>query len=204
MQKTLQRRFAVSCIVLAWAAVPAAAQETIRVRGTVERIDGSSYFVKSRGGEDIRLTLGEKPLFVAVVKASMTELKPGMFVGSGARPQPDGSQRALEVHIFPESMRGTGEGHRPWDAVPDATMTNANVEASIAGVEGQVLTMKYPGGEKKLIVTPDTPVVRYDSGGNAGEVKAGASVNIVAIRQPNGTLMIQRVTYGRDGLVLPM
>ena len=148
--------------------------------------------------------LAEKTLFVAVVKASLADLKPGMFVGSGARPQPDGSQRAIEVHIFPESMRGTGEGHRPWDAVPERTMTNANVEAAIGGVDGQVLTMKYPGGEKKLIVTPETPVVRYDTVANAGEVKAGSSVNHVATRQPDGTLTIQRVTYGRDGLALPM
>ncbi len=191
-------------IVALLSATPALAQETVRVRGTVERIDGSTYFVKTRGGDDLKLMLAEKTLFVAVVKASLADLKPGMFVGSGARPQPDGSQRAIEVHIFPESMRGTGEGHRPWDAVPESTMTNANVEAAIGGVDGQVLTMKYPGGEKKLIVTPETPVVRYDTVANAGEVKAGSSVNLVATRQPDGTLTIQRVTYGRDGLALPM
>lgn len=204
MQTITRRTFAAGLAVAALA--PAAfAQETVRVRGTVERIDGAFFVIKTRGGEEVRLTVTDKPLFVPVVKASLADIKPGTFVGSGAMPQADGSQRAIEVHIFPESMRGTGEGHRPWDARAGATMTNANVEAAVAGVDGQVITMKYKDGEKKLVVGPTTPIVRYVTDGKREEIKPGTSVSVfAATKQPDGTLVAPRITYGRDGLELPM
>ena len=180
------------------------AQDTMRVRGTVEGMDGATYVVKTRDGETLKVALTDKPLFVAMVKASMADIKPGMFVGSTAMPGPDGSLRAVEVHIFPEAMRGTGEGHRPWDLKPEATMTNANVEAAVAGVSSQTLTMKYKDGEKTLVVTPETVVVTYAPGDKA-EVKPGTGIFITtAEKKPDGTLVTPRITYGKDGLIPPM
>ena len=118
------------------------AQETVRIRGTIESIDGPVFVVKNRDGAELRLTVTDKPLFVAIVKGTMADIKPGMFVGSTGVTQEDGTQKAIEVHIFPESMRGTGEGHYDWDLKPGTKMTNANVEQTVAGVDGQYLSDK--------------------------------------------------------------
>ena len=183
---------------------PLWAQDTVRVRGTVEGMDGALYVIKTRSGETVKVAVTDKPLFVAMVKASMADIKPGMFVGATAMPGADGSLHAVEVHIFPEAMRGTGEGHRPWDLKPQATMTNANVEAAVAGVSKQTLTMKYKDGEKTLVVTPETVVVTYAPGDKA-EVKPGTGIFIAAAeKKPDGTLVTPRITYGKDGLVPPM
>ena len=204
MHRMLRRTVAVfTFAAMCWAS-PLWAQETVRVRGTVERIDGAMYLVKARDGETLKVALADKPLFVAMVRASMADIKPGMFVGSTAMPGPNGSLRAIEVHIFPEAMRGTGEGHRPWDLQPQATMTNASVEAAVAGVDGHTLTMKYKGGEKTLVVTPETVVVTYAPGDKA-EVKPGTGIFISAAeKKPDGTLLTPRITYGKDGLMPPM
>jgi hypothetical protein len=176
----------------------------MRVRGTVEGMDGAMYVVKTRSGDTVKVALTDKPLFVAMAKVSMADIKPGMFVGTTALPQADGSLRAVEVHIFPEAMRGTGEGHRPWDLEPNSTMTNANVEAAVAGVSGQTLTMKYKGGEKTVVVTPQTVVVTYAPGDKA-EVKPGTKIFLSAAeKKPDGTLQTARITYGKDGLTPPM
>jgi hypothetical protein len=204
MQKIARRALVASGFALFCLAAPASAQEATRVRGTIERLDGDMYVVKTRDGNLVKVALTDKPLFVAMVKTSMADIKPGMFVGSTAMPGPDGSLRAVEVHIFPEAMRGTGEGHRPWDLEPQATMTNANVEAAVTGVAGQTLTMKYKGGEKTLVVTPETVVVAYAPGDKA-EVKPGTGIFISAAeKKPDGTLLTPRITYGKDGLVPPM
>jgi len=204
MLTLLRRAVVVSTLALACAAPPLLAQETVRVRGTIEGMDGALYVVKTRDGEKVKVAVTDKPLFVAMVKASMADIKPGMFVGSTAMPGPDGSLSAVEVHIFPEAMRGTGEGHRPWDLKPQATMTNANVEAAVAGVNGQTLTMKYKDGEKKLVITPETVVVTYAPGDKA-EVKPGTGIFIAAAeKKPDGTLLTPRITYGKDGLTPPM
>jgi hypothetical protein len=204
MLTLLRRAVVVSTLALACAAPPLLAQETVRVRGTIEGMDGALYVVKTRDGEKVKVAVTDKPLFVAMVKASMADIKPGMFVGSTAMPGPDGTLRAVEVHIFPEAMRGTGEGHRPWDLKPQATMTNANVEAAVAGVNGQTLTMKYKDGEKTLVVTPETVVVTYAPGDKA-ELKLGTGIFIAAAeKKPDGTLQTARITYGKDGLTPPM
>lgn len=183
---------------------PLRAQETRRVRGTIEKIDGSTLYVKTRDGEDLKIVLVDTPTFTAIVPATLADLKPGAFVGSGAMPGPDGSLRAMEVHIFPEAMRGTGEGHRPWDGGANATMTNANVETAVTGVDGRTLTLKYKDGEKKLVVTPETAIVTFAPGDRA-EVKPGTKIFIVAAqKQPDGSFQATRVSYGRDGLTPPM
>ena len=135
------------------------AQDAVRVRGTIERIDGSIYVVKARDGAELKVTLADNPQIAGVVKASLSDIKQGSFVGVTAMPQADGSQSALEVHIFPEAMRGTGEGHYPWDLRPQSTMTNANVERVVTAVDGQTLTLKYKDGEKKSLSPPIRPLL---------------------------------------------
>jgi len=175
----------------------------VRVRGTIERVDGAIYVVKARDGSELKLTLPDAPQIAGIIKASLSDIKPGSFVGITAMPQADGSQSALEVHIFPESMRGTGEGHYPWDLRPQSTMTNANVEQIVTGVDGQTLTMKYKDGEKKILVPANTPIVTYVPG-DKSELKPGAKVFIVAVKQPDGTLMGRAWRVGRNGLTPPM
>jgi hypothetical protein len=198
------RRALLVFTIAATVATPAFAQETVRVRGTVERIDGSTLYVKTRDGVDLKIGLSEKPVFTAIVPATLADLKPGTYVGSAAMPGPDGSLSAVEVHIFPEAMRGTGEGHRPWDGGAQTTMTNANVETAVAGVDGQMLTLKYKDGEKKLLVTPKTAIVSFAPGDRA-EVRPGTKIFIAAAqKQPDGSLLATRISYGRDGLMPPM
>jgi hypothetical protein len=182
----------------------AGAQDTVRVRGTIERLEGPIYVVKARDGAELKVTLMDNGIVVALVKASLADIKPGLFVGSTGMPQPDGSQKAIEVHIFPEAMRGTGEGHYPWDLQADSTMTNANVEESVASVDGQTLTLKYKTGEKKIIVTPQTVIVTYNPGDKA-DLKPGTKIFVAgAKKQPDGTLQAARINYGKDGLTPPM
>jgi hypothetical protein len=195
IQRTLAAlNFASICI-----APPASAQETVRIRGTIERIEGPVYVVKNRDGAELKLTVTDNPLFVAIAPSVMADIKPGMFIGSAGMMQPDGTQKAIEVHIFPESMRGTGEGHYDWDLKPQSKMTNGNVEQSVAAVDGQMLSVKYKDGEKKLLVTPETAVVTYVTG-NKDELKPGTKIFVAAAKkQPDGTLQTPRITYGRNG-----
>ncbi len=181
----------------------ASAQDAVRVRGTIERIDGSVCVVKARDGAELKVTLADNPQIAGVVKASLSDIKQGLFVGVTAMPQADGSQNALEVHIFLEAMRGTGEGHYPWDLRPGSTMTNANVEQVVTAVDGQTLTLKYKDGEKKIFVPANTPIVAYVPG-DKGDLKPGAKVFIVAIKQPDGTLQGRAWRVGRDGVTPPM
>jgi len=180
------------------------AQDTVRVRGTIDRVEGPIYVVKSRDGAELKVALAENGIVVAIVKASLSDIKPGLFVGSTAMPQPNGSQKAIEVHIFPEAMRGTGEGHYPWDLQANSTMTNANVEETVAGVDGQTLTLKYKTGEKKIVVTPQTAIVTY-SPGDKNDLQPGTKIFIAAAKkQADGTLQAARINYGKDGLTPPM
>jgi hypothetical protein len=204
MPSTLQRMLALASFASICLALPAAAQETVRIRGTIEKVDGPVYVVKNRDGAELRLTVTDPQLYVAIVKSTMADIKPGQFVGATGVTQPDGSQKAIEVHIFPESMRGTGEGHYDWDLKPNTKMTNANVEQTVAGVEGPVLSVKYKDGEKKVLVTPETSVVTYVIG-DKNDLKPGTRIFVgAAKKQADGTLQTPRVTYGKDGLTPPM
>lgn len=190
--------------VLALAASTASAQETVRIRGTIEKVDGPNLTIKSRDGKDLAVKLSDKARVMAMVKASLADVKPGSYIGVTAMPQPDGSQRAIAIHIFLESQRGVGEGFRPWDLRPNSTMTNAAVDTSVKSVDGQVLTLKYKGGEKKVFVPPETPIVAY-APGDKSEVKAGAHVIIMAAKKnPDGTLEAPSINVGRDGVTPPM
>ena len=175
----------------------------VRIRGTIERVDGPVYLVKARSGAELELTLPDNPQIAGVVKASLSDIIQGSFVGVTAVPQADGSQRALEVHIFPEAMRGTGEGHYPWDLQPQSTMTNANVEQIVAAVDGQTLTLKYTGGEKKITVPLTTPIVTYVPAGK-NDLRPGAKVFVVAAKLPDGTLQGRAWRVGQEGVTPPM
>ena len=204
MSSTLQRTLLAAGIAFICAALPASAQETLRIRGTIEAVDGPVYVVKNRDGAEVKVTVTDPQLYVAIVKSTMNDIKPGMFVGATGVTQPDGSQKAVEVHIFPESMRGTGEGHYDWDLRPNTKMTNANVEQTVGGVEGPVLTVKYKDGEKKVLVTPETAVVTYVNGDKA-DLKPGTKIfGGAAKKGADGTWQTPRVTYGKDGLTPPM
>jgi hypothetical protein len=200
MSCMVQRALATVSFALICIATPAsAADDTVRIRGTIESVEGAVYVVKNRDGAELKLTVTDNPLFVAISPSTMADIKPGMFVGSAGMMQADGTQKAIEVHIFPESMRGTGEGHYDWDLKPQSKMTNANVEQTVAGVDGQLLSVKYKDGEKKLLVTPETVVVTYVPG-NKDDLKPGTRIFVAAAKkQPDGTLQTPRITYGRNG-----
>jgi hypothetical protein len=183
----------------AWAQEP----PPVRIRGTIESIEGSTYVVKNRDGAELKVTISENPQIAGIVKASLSDVNQGSFVGVTAMPQADGGQRALEVHIFPESMRGTGEGHYPWDLRPQSTMTNANVDERVTAVDGQTLTLKYKDGEKKIFVPTNTPIVAYVPG-DKNDLKVGAKIFIIAVKQPDGTLQGRAWRVGRDGITPPM
>ncbi len=201
----MRRGVTVAGLVLFLAAWATYAQETtVRVRGTIEGVEGQTLVVKARDGADRKIVLADNALIVGIVKASLADIKPGSFVGVTGMPQADGSQKAVEVHIFPEAMRGTGEGHRPWDLQPQSTMTNANVEQTVAGVDGRTLTLKYNGGEKKIVVPPDIPIVTYVPG-DKSELRPGVKIFIAAAKErPDGSLEATRVNFGKDGLTPPM
>jgi len=196
-------RMFVFAAALAAPAVWAQESPTVRVRGIIERVDGPAYVVKARDGAELKVTLADKPQIAGIVKASLSDIKQGSFVGVTAMPKADGTLSAVEVHIFPESMRGTGEGHYPWDLRPQSTMTNANVEQVVTAVEGRTLTLKYKDGEKKIFVPADAPIVAYVPGDN-NDLKSGAKVFIVGVKQPDGTLQGRAWRVGRDGLTPPM
>ena len=202
MSVAFLRAFAMMALLLAPAA-PMAQDAPVRVRGTIDRVEGDTYVVKTRGGAELKVTLAEKAMVVALIKASLADIKQGSYVGVSGMPQADGSQKALEVHIFPEAMRGVGDGHRGWDLQPTSTMTNGNVEQATASSDGQVLMLKYKDGEKKIVVSSDTPIVVYVPG-ERSELKPGASIFIAAaVKQPDGSLQAPRVNVGR-GVAPPM
>jgi hypothetical protein len=204
MHRMIKHTLAITGLALICAASSASAQETVRIRGTIESVEGPVYVVKNRDGAEMKLTVSDPGLYVAIVKSTMADIKPGMFVGSTGMTQPDGSQKAIEVHIFPESMRGTGEGHYDWDLKPNTKMTNANIEQTVAGVDGPLLSVKYKDGEKKLQVTPETVVVTYVIG-SKDDLKPGTKVFVAAgKKQADGSVQTPRITYGKDGLTPPM
>src|SRR5438105_5986775 len=174
-----------------------------RVRGTVESVDGDVRAVKSRGGEDVKLHMTGDLRVVGITRIPLSDIKVGSFIGTTTVPGPDGSQNAVEVHVFPEDMRGTGEGSRPWDLRPNSTMTNATVAETVAGNDGHTLMVKYKDGEKKVVVSPDTPVVTYVPA-DKSELKPGAKVIAFMKKLPDGSFETDRVSVGRDGLTPPM
>jgi hypothetical protein len=192
----------ISAVVVSLHPPVAAAQQPkpVRVGGTIERIDGAVLTVKATDGHEQRVRLSEHASVTGVAKATLGDIKPNSFIGVGAAPQPDGSQRAIRVVIFAEAQRGLGEGHRPWDR-PNTTMTNGAVDTKVASVEGDVLHVKYKGGEQKIVVPPDA-IILANAVSDRSELKPGAHVAIVrAAPQPDGTFQADRISVGRGGVV---
>lgn len=187
----------------AYCAIAQKAPVPTRVRGTIESVSGDTMQIKSRTGEDVKLRIASDLRVSGIVKISLADIKTGSFIGATTVPGPDGSQNAVEVHVFPESMRGTGEGSRPWDLKPNSSMTNATVAQSVVGNDGHTLLVKYKDGEKKVQVGPETPVVTYVPG-DRSELKAGAKIIAFTKKLPDGSFDTDRVSVGRDGLTPPM
>jgi hypothetical protein len=203
-RSTLKRPIVAVLMVVA-SSLYAIAQQTSpsRVRGTIEGVDGDVLAVKSRSGEDVRLRMTDDIRVIGIIKISLADIKVGSFIGTTTVPGPDGGEDAIEVHVFPEEMRGTGEGSRPFDLRPNSTMTNATVAESVAGNDGRTLLIKYKDGEKKVVVSSDTPVVTYVPA-DKSDLKAGAKVIAAMKKLADGSFETNRVSVGRDGLTPPM
>jgi len=178
--------------------------DIVRVRGTIASLNGQTLDVKGRDGAPIQVKLAEDVKVLAVDRKSMADVKQGVFVGITAMPLPDGTQKAVEIHIFPEALRGTGEGHRPWDLVPNSTMTNANIESAVASSDGQELVLKYKDGEKKFIVPANVEVVMFALAAVA-DLKPGEKIFVVAgKKQADGSILTPSIVVGRNGVNPPM
>jgi Cu/Ag efflux protein CusF len=174
-----------------------------RFRATIESVDAQSMTIKPRiGGESVKMALSPSVTINEVVPIELSAIKPGSFIGTAAMPQPDGTLKALEVHVFPESMRGTGEGHRPFDLQPGSSMTNATVAEMSSVPQGRKLSLHYKDGDKTVVVPEGTSVVTYEPGTRALLVK-GANVNVTAETR-DGQLTATRVVAGRNGFRPPM
>jgi hypothetical protein len=201
MSSTIFRNVAAAILAALLAAPSAWAQQAkpVRVTGTVVSVDGAVLTVKAKDGATLKIKLKDNAGVFGVTKATLADVKPGSFIGVGAMPQPDGSQRAIRVTIFAETQRGTGEGHRPWDR-PGSTMTNATVGETVKSVDGQVLMVKYKGGEKKIVVPPEAAILAYVIS-DKSELKPGATIRIQrAMPQADGTFEADRVNVGRGGV----
>ena len=190
-----------ACLAAGTAAT-AAAPATSRIRGDITAVDAHDLRVTTRSGEKLTLRLPDDARVTLIVPVAIDAIKPGSFIGTAARTQPDGTLRALEVQVFPESMRGASEGQQPWDIGTDTTMTNGTV-GDLKVADGRTLTLSYKGGEKTVVVPPDAPVITYEPG-TRDMLKPGAHVIITVSHNPDETLTATRIGLGKDGLVPPM
>jgi hypothetical protein len=189
------------------AVTPALAQNAsvASARATIQTIsaDGSALSVHTRAGEDQTIRLSPKTRFVLVVPAALTDVKPGSFIGVAALPGEGSELKAMEVHIFPEAMRGTGEGFRPFDLAPKSSMTNGNISARVDATTGPKLTVTYKGGEQTIVVDSKTPIVAFEPGAQT-DLKPGAAIIARGPKQGDGSIDAAFVLVGKDGLVPPM
>ena len=208
MTMTIRRLYCVILFGVMLVATASFAQQppsTVRIRGQIDQVDGDLLQIKARSGEEMKVKLVDPARVMALVKASLADIKVGTFVGVTAMPQADGTQKAIAIHIFHESQKGVvPERFLPWDLRPGSTMTNAIVETSVTGVDGQTLTVKYKDGEKKVLVPPDTPIVAV-APGSKDELKPGvATIVMAATKQPDGSLTTPALYVGRGGVIPPM
>jgi hypothetical protein len=210
MRNMTRRAFGVAGIAVAMAATAGLAQQpqATRIRAMIEKVDGDVLMVKARNGDQLKVTMADNARYAAMIKATLDELKPDTYIGVTSMPQPDGTLKAVAIHIFQPNQRGTGEGHRPWDLTPGSMMTNAAIETTVASTDGQSITVKYKQGEKvedkKVLVTPQTAIVRYVPG-DKDELKTGVHIIIgAATKNADGSFGAAALNYGRDGIVPPM
>ena len=196
------RLLATACIILGLTVAAQAQSPTTRIRGEVEKAEGGTLMIKTVDGASAKVALASGYSVGGVVKATTADIKKGGFIGVGARPQPDGSLLAVQVFIFPEAMRGTGEGHRPWGVLPDSTMTNATVAETVSRVDGANIVLTYPGGEQKVAITPDANIIMATPA-EMSELKAGAQVAMSATKQADGSFSASRITIAKAGAQLP-
>jgi len=194
--------------LIALLALPAAAQNPpqgtpTRIRGTVEKLDGQALTVKSREGQELTITLAPNVTVAHLVKKSLGDIKAGDFVATTSSKGTDGKNHSVELRIFPDAMRGLGEGQYAWDLMPDSLMTNATVAGITGAPQGQTLKVTYKGSESEIVVGPDTPIFGYGTG-DTSLLKPGAAIFIVALKNPEGSLSASRVTAEKDGVKPPM
>jgi hypothetical protein len=175
---------------------------TTRVRGSVEKMSSDALTVKTASGDEISLKLAGNWQIVGVTQGSLADIKPGVFIGVGARPQPDGTLNAVQVSIFPESARGQGEGHRDWSSLPEATMTNATVADEVTSVDGATLKLTYKGGEQRVAIKPETVILK-PAPAEKSDLKPGSTVTLTATKEPDGSMTTARVTIAK-GVALPL
>jgi len=195
--------FAVALIPALASASAFADGTPVRVRGSVVSLEGTKLVVHAKDGKDVTVNLAENFAALAVVKSSMADIKEGTFIGTATVTQPDSSLKSLEVVVFPDKMRGTGEGHYPWDLGSNSMMTNATVSNAVKGIEGQTITVTYKGGEKKIDVPANVPVVTIVPS-TKEEIKPGAIVFVPTMRQTDGSLNGGAILFGKDGVIPPM
>jgi len=202
------RRLAIAAIVVALAAGPVLAQNPpdgapTRVAGTIEKLDGRTLTVTRPDGQKQSVTLSADAKIFGVEKRKLTDIKPGDFVASGGVRGTDGKIHAVEVRIFPEELRGAGEGQRPWDVRSEGVMTNATVGTVSQTGDGGVIRVIYKDGQSEYTVGPDVPVVAYVAG-DATLLKPGAAILTIARERADGSLLTNRVTAEKDGVKPPM
>jgi hypothetical protein len=202
MRNVVSLVMAAGCLLIAAISASAQPAPTVRITGVIENTDKDGIVVRPyEGGGTFHVFLSDDVAVFDLSKAALTDVKPGAFIGVGAMPQSDGSQRAMQIVIFAESQRGLGEGFRPWDRAPNGTMTNGTIDERVTSVDGPVLTVKYRNGEKKIVVPPDATILAY-SVGDKSDLKVGAKVSIArAKKKLNGTLEADRVNVGRGDVV---
>jgi len=192
---------------IAFSAAPVLAQNSpaASVRGSIESVadGGTSVKARTRAGEEQTLRIGPKTRFIFAVPATLADVKPGAFIGVAALPGDGGELKAMEVHVFPEAMRGTGEGFRPYDLAPGSSMTNGNVDARVNGVDGPRLTVTYKGGQQTIVVGPKAPIVAFEPA-TQSDLKAGAAILARGAKQDDGSIDARFVLIGKDGLVPPL
>ena len=203
MTRTRGRALALAACLMLLSAGLASAQVPIRVRGSIVKVSGQTLTIASRDSSSVDIKMADNFVVIGLVTAALSDIKTGTFVGIAGLPQPDGSFRAQEVLVFPESARGAGEGHYPWDLSPGSTMTNATVDMMVERVEGPMLTLKHKDGSVRMAVPPDVPIVTFAPGDRA-LLQPGAHVFISAQQQADGTVTAGRALVGKDGLVPPM
>jgi len=189
-------------IPAAFAQAPAPAPAPTGVRGAIVSASGDNLVVKTNRGAEQAIKLDKDTRVAAISLANINDIKPGSYIGAAAIPQPDGSQKALEVHVFPPALAGTGDGHRPFDLAPNSTMTNGTVGDVVAS-NGRTLTLKYKGGEKKIIVPEDVPIVNIEAGDRSLLV-VGTKVVVRARKNPDGSMTAVSISAGKNGVAPPM
>jgi hypothetical protein len=176
---------------------------TQRLRGTIIRVDGEGLTLRTEEGKDLALRLEADLAIGAVVNAGLADIKPGVFVGTGAAIEPGGGLRAVQIMIFPEAMRGRGEGHRPWAARPESTMTNATVTDTVETINGRNMTVHYNGGEKTIVIPAGATILRLMPA-DRQDLWPGARVTVTASAQTDGSLTTARIVVAKDGAEPPL